>query len=143
MMLKDILAGKGSSVKKISADARLDEVAHKLVEYNIGSLIVCESGQERLVGIITERDVIRVCASGKCTLAEVKVSEVMTTDLITAKPDDKVDGVMGLMTERRFRHLPVLLKGRLVGLVSIGDVVKAQHDRLAMENQAMKDYIQS
>ena len=67
----------------------------------------------------------------------------MSTKVITGTPADIVENVMGLMTKNRIRHLPVVVEGRLVGMVSIGDVVKAQHDRLAMENQALKDYIQS
>jgi CBS domain-containing protein len=146
MTLKDILESKGSTVYTIAPEATLEEVTHELVRRNVGSLLVCArhvTEGERVLGIVTERDILRFCASGKGVLSEVKVSHVMTTQLITASPGDAVGRVMGLMTEKRVRHLPVLSEGRLVGMVSIGDVVKAQHDRLAMENQFMKDYIQS
>ncbi len=83
------------------------------------------------------------CVAGSRPLAEVKVGEAMSTTLITGTPDDEVEEVMGLMTTHRIRHLPVLCEGRLAGMISIGDVVKAQHDRLAMENRFMKDYIGS
>jgi len=93
------------------------------------------------VGIISERDILHSCVAGSRPLAEVLVAEAMSTTLITGTPDDEVESVMGLMTTRRIRHLPVLSEGRLAGIISIGDVVKAQHDRLAMENRFMKDYI--
>ena len=93
------------------------------------------------MGIVTERDILHACAAGRWNLATVRASEVMSTELITASPDDPVETVMGWMTTNRIRHLPVLADGRLVGIVSIGDVVKTQHARLAMENQFMRNYI--
>ncbi len=146
MLLKDILKSKGDMVYTITPEETVEDAVRKLVEHNIGSLLVCskEDGSKgQLAGIITERDVLHVCASGKCTMGKRKVAEVMTAKLITASPDDVVEKMMGLMTAKRIRHLPVLVEGKLVGLVSIGDIVKTQHDRLAMENQFMKDYIQS
>jgi len=146
MTLADILSNKGSHVYTTRPDATLEEVVRELVEHNIGALVVCARdcpGGERLVGIVTERDILHVCASGRCDLSAIRVSEVMTTKLITASPDDAVEVVMGWMTHNRVRHLPVLAEERLVGIVSIGDVVKTQHDRLAMENQFMRNYIVS
>lgn len=145
MTLKEILKAKGAAVYSIEAEATLNDAVQKLVEHNVGSLvIVAKEGEgERPVGIVTERDLLRYCASGSCKVGPAKVSDLMTTELITASPEDRVDQVMGVMTQKRIRHLPVCEKGRLVGLVSIGDVVKAQHDRLAVENRFMKDYIQS
>lgn len=92
--------------------------------------------------IITERDILHSCSvrTGH-NLAMTRVEDVMSTDLSTASPADLVEDIMGLMTTRRIRHPPVVRQGRLVGIVSIGDIVKAQLDRLAMENQFMKDYI--
>ena len=145
MTLQEILNIKGSGVYCIGPDATLADAVQKLVEHNVGSLVVCGSGDEaqRPVGIVTERDVLHFCASGKCELGPVKVVDVMSTELVTATPNDAVEEIMGVMTTRRLRHLPVCTEGRLVGLVSIGDVVKAQHDHLAMENQFMKNYIRS
>lgn len=144
MTLQDILAAKGSQVFTIEPEATLADVVRLLTQHNVGCLLVCrrEAGEEKPVGIITERDLLHAQAAGKGPLERVKVSEVMTTRLITAAPEDAVELVMGLMTTKRIRHLPVLSEGRLVGLVSIGDVVKAQHDLLAAENRFMKDYIQ-
>jgi CBS domain-containing protein len=136
MKLQEILMVKGNAVRSISPEATLQEVVRTLVEHRIGSLVVCRldsTGSEELVGIITER--------GNRPLTEIRVAEAMSTTLFTGTLDDEVEQVMGLMTTRRIRHLPVLSAGRLAGIISIGDVVKAQHDRLAMENRFMKDYI--
>jgi len=144
MILKDILGAKGNTVHCIEADAALENAVRKLIEHNVGSLVIVARGPEgeQPVGIVTERDLLRYCASGACKLGPAKVSDLMSTKLVTASPDDRVDQIMGVMTQKRMRHLPVCEEGRLVGLVSIGDVVKAQHDRLAVENRFMRDYIQ-
>jgi CBS domain-containing protein len=124
----------------------LDEVAQTLVEHRIGSLLVARqapSGTQELLGIVTERDILYHCAKSNLPLAAVEVTSVMSSPLTTAAPTDSIDLAMGLMTTKRIRHLPVLLEGRLIGVISIGDLVKAQHDHLAMENKFMKDYIRS
>ncbi len=142
MKLKDILHEKGRSVHTILPEAMLSDVVAKLVENNCGSLVVCdEDGQ--MVGIITERDILRACASRAGTLDEMPVEKFMTDKVVTGSLDDQVESVMGLLTRKRIRHLPVLENGKLAGMVSIGDVVKAQHDRLTMENYYLKEYIQS
>ena len=144
MKIDDILTVKGTTVQTISPEAFLQEVVTELIEKRIGALVVCRrdaAGNEELSGIITDRDILYASATGRRPLDEVKVAEVMTTALVTCTPEDEVEQVMGLMTNRRIRHLPVLVEGRLAGIISIGDVVKAQHDRLAMENRFMKDYI--
>ena len=144
MKLQDILSVKGTTVHSISGEATLQDVVARLMEHRIGSLVVLQAdaaGQENLVGIITDRDILYASMAGKRPLGEVTVAEVMSTTLVTATPDDEVEDIMGLMTTRRIRHLPVLCEGRLAGIISIGDVVKAQHDRLALENRFLKDYI--
>jgi CBS domain-containing protein len=144
MTLDDILETKGAAIYTIGPEATLQEVTEELVRRNVGSLLVCQRDAmagEQLLGILTERDILHVCASGRGSLDTLAAKDVMTTRLITASPQDSVDDAMGLMTAHRIRHLPVLSNGRLVGLVSIGDVVKAQHDRLALENHFMKSYI--
>lgn len=143
--LEDILKAKGSSVYTIAPEAMLEEAIGELSRHNVGALLVCERDPafgEKVVGIVTERDVLHVCASRKKLLTAMRVGDVMSTKLILAGLSDSLETAMGEMTTNRIRHLPVLNEGRLVGVVSIGDLVKAQHDRLAMENQAMKDYIQ-
>ena len=146
MILQDILRVKGTEVHTIRPDATLDDVVQELVRYNVGSLVVMEITSEAMepsmIGIITERDILRAQAAHKAPLDQLDVASVMSTDLITASPGDRVQDAMRLMTKHRVRHLPVVDEGRLRGLVSIGDVVKAQHDQLEMENDNMRIYIQ-
>lgn len=141
MTLLDILRAKGQIVHSILPTATLMDVACKMGEFNIGSLIV-QDEQRRVVGIITERDILRAVASRRAALASMIVDQHMTHDMVTAPPHLEVRDVMGLMTQRRIRHLPVLDNGELIGLVSIGDVVKAQHDALCLENHYLMSYIQ-
>ena len=146
MRLQDILAVKGTIVFTTSPDVPLAEVVRQMIEHNVGAMLVCERDLtigERLVGIVSERDLLRCFAAGKCDLALLKVAEIMTTKLVTAKPTDSVTELMGVMTTHRVRHVPVMNGERLVGVVSIGDLLKAQHDHLVAENQFMRDYIQS
>lgn len=146
MTLQEILKAKGSIVYTIEPAATLEDVVRKLVQHNIGSLLVCDRDVcdgEKLLGIITERDILHVVAEHHGALASMKVADHMTTRLVTATLHDSLESVMGLMTDNRIRHLPVLNETRIVGIVSIGDLVKTQIERLAMENQFMKHYIQS
>jgi len=139
MKLRDILHGKGPEVHSISPDETLAGAVAVLVGKNCGALVVMDAG--RMVGIISERDVLKACAELRSPL-EAGVGERMTRDLITADPEDDVEDVMGLMTYYRIRHLPVLAEGDLAGVVSIGDIVKAQHEELSTENRFLKQYIQ-
>lgn len=144
MILSDILDIKGSDVKTISSNATLQEAVDCLVENGIGSLIVCRYSfdqKDESLGIITERDILHACTASHRRLSDVKVADVMTEYLITGSLDDDLEHVMGLMTTRRIRHLPIIADGRLAGMISIGDIVKAQHDRLVLENQMLKNYI--
>ncbi len=142
MRLLDILASKGRQVHSVRPSASLDEVVQLLVRFNCGSLVVCsEPGCRSMQGIITERDILRACAMRRDSLSDIQVSEVMTRDLITGAPADSVEETMGLLTEHRIRHLPVLDGDELVGIISIGDLVKAQHDRLSLENHYLKTYL--
>jgi CBS domain-containing protein len=148
MTLREILHAKGHVVHTIGSDATLDLVVQTLVSHNCGSLVVCDPppGEERrsvprMVGIITERDILKACAANQGVLPNVLVATVMTRDVATGSPDDSVEDTMGLMTDRRIRHLPVLESGELIGLISIGDVVKTQHDQLTMENHYLKNYL--
>jgi CBS domain-containing protein len=140
MKLYEILSQKGAAVYSIGPEATLAEMAEKLIEHNCGSLLVLEQG--RMVGIITERDVLRSFVATRKPLTELRVAEFMTIDVVTGTPEDDVEDTMGLMTSQRIRHLPILDEGRLAGLISIGDVVKAQHSLLSLENHFMKSYIQ-
>ena len=141
VLLRDILGSKGRAVVTVGVDTRLSEVVQTLVKHNIGSLVVCDG--ERMVGIVTERDILRTVAEVGVGLEDVPVAQRMTPNVISGAPDDNVDKIMGVMTENRIRHLPVLDQGQLAGMVSIGDLVKAQHDRMTMEHQQLMNYIQS
>jgi CBS domain-containing protein len=138
--LRDILQSKGTQVHMIWPTATLQEVVDLLVRHNCGSLLVVDGGQ--LLGIITERDILRAVAAVNRSLSDCQVQDHMSVNLLTGNPEDAIGDVMGLMTEHRVRHLPVLEEDRLVGIVSIGDVVKAQHHQLSMENHYLKNYIQ-
>jgi CBS domain-containing protein len=142
MILREILQNKSGAVYSIAAHASLADVADKLVEHNVGSLVVCDR-DGRLVGIITERDILRACASRHGRLEDKIVEHHMTTDLVLGSPQDDVETVMGLMTEHRIRHVPVLDDGGLVGMISIGDIVKSQYEQLTRENHYLMSYIQS
>jgi CBS domain-containing protein len=145
MILADLLREKGSDVKRIDPSATLDDAVQSLVEHNIGSLVVCRQGQScdepGLLGIVTERDILRACAVRRGPLDALVVNDYMTTEVITGTPQDEIEEIMGVMTERRIRHLPVLEGGKLLGIISIGDIVKAQHQQMALENHYLKSYI--
>jgi CBS domain-containing protein len=146
MRLQDILNRKGNSVRTIGPEATADAAVSELVRHNIGSLMVCQcqdDGQPLVVlGIITERDILRAQAAHRAPLEALLVADVMTTELVTALPSDRVEEAMRLMTEHRVRHLPIVADGQLLGMVSIGDIIKAQFDELVAENFYMRSYIQ-
>jgi CBS domain-containing protein len=144
MLLREILESKGDHVYTITPEETLQDVVSKLVRWNCGSLMVTRPDRPtEIVGIITERDILRACAAGKTPLADHLVADAMTAQPLTASPYQSVEDAMGLMTNRRIRHLPIVEQRKLVGIVSIGDLVKAQHSALSMENHYLKSYIQS
>jgi CBS domain-containing protein len=141
MLLRHILFHKGNEVITCSPSETLAAAVSRLVEHNIGSLVVLEG--RRMVGILTERDILRAIDGGRGSLGDQRVRDRMTPSPITGSPDDESECVMGLMTERRIRHLPVLDGHELVGMISIGDLVKAHYAELCQENHFLKSYIQS
>jgi CBS domain-containing protein len=142
MNLQDILRQKGSTVYTIRPDASLDDVVQTLVHYNCGSLVVREGdASSPMLGIITERDILKACAAKRGSLEQIRVREAMTDSVAIGTPADSVEVTMGTMTNRRIRHLPVIENEQLVGMISIGDIVKAQHDSLTLENHYLKTYI--
>ena len=140
MTIRTILQTKGNQVFTTEPQEKLSVVVKQLVYHRCGSLLVCRG--EELVGIITERDILRASATEGYNLETATVAELMTTDLVTGTPDDSISETMGLLTERRIRHLPILEDGKLAGMISIGDVVKAQYAKLSIENHYLKSYIQ-
>jgi len=136
MHVSTILKTKGAKVFTIGPDATIDTAAKMMVDGKCGSLVVIQD--DKVVGIITERDILRACAHGPQQLTEVKVTDRMTRRVIVGNPDDEINEIMGLMTDERIRHLPVMVDEQLAGLVSIGDVVKAQFGQLSIENHYLK-----
>lgn len=127
MKVSDILRSKGSQVITIHPQKTVKNAIHLLVKYNIGGLVVLDD-LENIVGMITERDLIHFVANENPDFS-LPVQEVMSTNILVGMPQDDLDSVGHTMTEKRFRHLPIVEGGKLVGIVSIGDVVKAQRDR--------------
>lgn len=140
MHVSQILTTKGNDVYSIGPDASVADLVADLHRYRVGALLVRGAAGD-LVGIVSERDVVRAMASNSGA-ADSTVAALMTTDVVTVSYDAAVADVMRLMTERRFRHLPVLdEEGTLIGLVSIGDVVKNRIDELEAEREALVEYI--
>jgi CBS domain-containing protein len=140
MTLRDILSIKGSRVYTIDPDQTVLEAVAVLVEHRIGALLV-QDGAGAVAGIISERDVLRKCQHHAAELGQIRVREVMTPDLIVCGLADDVGHAMGLVTEHRVRHLPVMDEGRVAGMISIGDLVKACLDEAQYENRFLKEYI--
>jgi CBS domain-containing protein len=127
MNIAAVLASKGVKVVTIRPAQTIREAVQLLAEHNIGALVVVE-GSDRPSGILSERDIVRVL-TGAETVLDWAVSRIMTREVIVGAPEDDILTVGHTMTERRIRHLPVMERGRLVGIVSIGDILKAQRDK--------------
>lgn len=141
MTIAAILKTKGAEVVTLPPSASVSAGVALLAERRIGAVPIVEDG--RVVGIFSERDVMYCVASKGAAALELAVGDVMTSPARTVAPDEPVLGALSLMTRRRVRHLPVVEDGRLVGLVSIGDLVKYRIDRIEQEAEAMRAYIQS
>jgi CBS domain-containing protein len=137
--IADVLRGKGSSVATVDPSASVAELVAALAEHNVGALPVIEA--ERLVGIVSERDVVRRLHLGGAGLLQLRVSDIMSTSVTTCGPTDKIEDLARIMTDRRFRHMPVVEDDALVGIVSIGDLVKARIDLLEAEREQLQSYI--
>lgn len=142
MNVKEILAAKGGDTVTIEPTADLATSAKLLAEHRIGAVVICGAGG-RLAGILSERDIIRALAEHGAGALELPVSQIMTRNVMTCSEDDAVASLMERMTNGRFRHLPVLRDDKLVGLVSIGDVVKQRVGEIEGESEALRDYIRS
>lgn len=138
--IRDVLDAKGRDVVTIRPDATIREAVEALVEHRIGCLVVSNGGDE-VAGILTERDILKIVSVDAERLVAVKVAERMSTDVVCGVPDDDLDYVMSIMTSRRCRRMPVMENGKLAGLVSIGDVVKAMKGATEYEVRQLKDYI--
>jgi len=140
MLIRDVLRSKSSMVVTVGPDATVLEAARMLVHHSFGSLVVAKGGE--ILGIITERDVLRLAARDPGAIGSTPVSAVMTADLVVGLADDEIAYGMAVMTNNRVRHLPVVEGKRLVGIVSIGDLVNASLADLQAENRWLKDYVQ-
>ena len=127
MTIASLLAKKGVKVVTIGPADTIRESLRRLAEHNIGALVVVDA-QGSIVGIVSERDVVRALARSEAILVE-PIATIMTRDVVKGTPQDDLIAVGNTMTEHRFRHLPIVEGGRLVGIVSLGDVVKAQRDQ--------------
>jgi len=139
MRIHEILQQKGHHVLTITEDRTVLEAARILADHNVGSLVVDRAGE--VAGIITERDILRLTASAPGELHRMRVGDNMTPDPVIAGPDDDLRDAMAVMTEHRIRHLPVQDGGDLVGLVSIGDLIKACLDLAEDEIVHLREYI--
>lgn len=141
MTVRSILNTKGHQIMSVEPDAKLADAIKLLAEKKIGAVLVMN--QSRLEGILSERDIVRVLGERGARVLEVPVSEVMTRKVVTCKETDTVAELMETMTTGKFRHLPVVENGKVVGLISIGDVVKRRVQEYESEQEALRDYIKT
>jgi len=137
--ISDVLKNKGGSVSTVDPDMTVSELLDGLVTRNIGAMVVV--GPLGLVGIVSERDVVRKLHEFGVELLDRPVSEIMTAQVITCTPADSVDSLSALMTTNRVRHVPVIEGGELAGIVSIGDVVKTRMEELQTQQEQLEAYI--
>jgi CBS domain-containing protein len=140
MRVSNLLATKGHEVATISQERSVSDAVQMLKEHKIGALIVT-GADAPLVGILSERDVVRALAESGAAALDLKVTDLMSAEVTTCDESTSVTDLMGLMTAKRIRHVPVVHEGQLVGMVSIGDVVKARFDELEHEKQDLLDYV--
>lgn len=139
MRIADILKGKGSEVATVGPAATVAELLEALATHNVGALPVVDD--ERIVGIVSERDIVRRLHAGGIAVLDSTVTDIMTPGVTTCSPGDDVADLARVMTAGRFRHLPVVVDGKLAGIVSIGDLVKARIDLLESEREQLQSYI--
>ena len=140
MQLKFILQKKGGQPVSVPPSATVADAIEAMSEHRVGSVIVSNADGSP-AGIFTERDVLNLCAEGRTDFAKMSIRPCMTCDMTVGGLSDNVSEVLAIMTVRRFRHMPVVEDGKMVGVVSIGDLVKAQLDELAQEARALREYI--
>lgn len=141
MRIADILRGKGSAVATVTASTTVTGLLAELAVHNIGAMVVIGPDGPGVIGIVSERDVVRHLQTTGTDLLRRPVADIMSEVAVTCRPDDPVDVLAALMTNNRVRHVPVLDDGRLVGIVSIGDVVKIRMEELQAERQQLQAYI--
>ena len=140
MFVSDILTQKGGLVFTVTPGTTVSQIAQQLSTRRVGSVLVM-SGNDEVAGIVSERDLVRAMSLHGAAALELEARHVMTRDVVTCDPDDSIDQIMEIMTRGRFRHVPVVRHGELLGVVSIGDVVKARLEETRHETEALKAYI--
>ena len=141
MTVRAILDSKGHQIESVELDARLSAAIKTLAERKIGAVLVMSQG--RVEGILSERDIVRVIGERGAAALDEPVSAVMTRKVISCKPSDTVGAIMEMMTLGKFRHLPVIDDSRVVGLISIGDIVKWRVKEYESEQEALREYIKT
>ncbi|MBU0723992.1 MAG: CBS domain-containing protein [Alphaproteobacteria bacterium] len=139
MLVSDILNAKGNDVVTAAPHTLISEAAKILAENRIGSVLVMNGAQ--LAGILSERDIVRVLAAEGAACLDGPVSRIMTAKVVTCRPDQTISDVMQMMTNGRFRHVPVMAEGKLAGMISIGDVVKWRLEEAQEEVRQMAAYV--
>lgn len=140
MIVATILAEKGRAVFTLPPDTSMREAIDQLAEKRVGAVLVTE-GDDKVRGILSERDVVREIAVSGASVLDRPIASCMTRTVVACSETDTVDQVMGMMTEQRFRHMPVIKDGRLCGIVSIGDVVKRKIEQAERDAQELRNYI--
>jgi len=140
MRVKSILASKGADVTKVTSTDTVRTTVLRLKTHNYGALVVSDDG-ETVSGIISERDLVRALVDHGPHLLDMAVGDLMTRKVETCGPDDDIEDVMDTMTNGRFRHMPVTVDGRIVGVISIGDLVKHRMGELEDETKALREYV--
>jgi CBS domain-containing protein len=142
MNVKDILSQKGDNVLTVEPNASVSTAIDILAQREIGALVVT-GVDRRIVGIVSERDIVRVLVEHGVGILHSAVSEIITRNVVSCGLNETITEIMGRMTVGKFRHVPVVEQGRLIGIVSIGDVVKARLEELEQEQDALRDYIRT
>ncbi len=141
MTVRAILDTKGHQIESVEPDARLSVAIKTLAERKIGAVLVISQG--RIEGILSERDIVRVLGERGAAVLDEPVSAVMTRKVVSCRQADTVGAIMEMMTSGKFRHLPVVEDGRVVGLISIGDIVKWRVREYEAEQEALREYIKT
>ena len=142
MRISDVIRRKGGDVVTVRSDASVTELLALLFEHHIGAVVVSDDG-ESVHGIVSERDIVRHLHTDGAAIMDAPVEQIMTAEVHTCSPEDVLDDLETAMTERRIRHVPVVVDGKLHAIVSIGDVVKNRIDDLQSERDQLRTYIQS
>ncbi len=140
MYVSALLEAKGTDVVTAAPNTTVDQAVALLAKKKIGVLVISVDGKS-VEGILSERDIVRALADEGSRVGALEASALMSRDVITCAPNDTIESLMGLMTERRIRHLPVLHDGALAGIVSIGDVVKHRLAEIESEAEALRQYV--